>query len=72
MIVDLPMSNSSRRGEMIRGIAIEESFLYEITWLCLIIALTTLGKVRKIRGIHGTKEKTISRLSKLWPAPRSC
>ncbi len=48
---------------MIRGIAAEELFIYEIMWLCLVIALTSLQKLRKIRGIQGTKEKTTSELS---------
>ena len=42
---------------MIRGIATEEQFIYEITWLCLVLTLTSLQKLSKIRGIHGTKEK---------------
>jgi hypothetical protein len=48
---------------MIRGIATEEWFLDEIMWLCLVITLTILDELRKIRGIHGTKEKTTSELS---------
>ena len=53
---------------MIRGIAIEESFLYEIMWLCQVITLTRLQKLRKIEDIQGTKEKTTSELSKLCQA----
>jgi hypothetical protein len=50
---------------MIRGIATEEQFVYEIILLCLVIPLTSLDALRKIRGIQATKEKTTSRLSKL-------
>ena len=32
-------------------------------WLCPVITLTILDELRKIRGIHGTKEKTTSELS---------
>jgi hypothetical protein len=32
-------------------------------WLCLVITLTSLDDLRKIRGIQGTKEKTTSELS---------
>ena len=38
-------------------------FIYEIMWLCLMITLTNLNELRKIRGIQGTKEKTTSELS---------
>jgi hypothetical protein len=61
-----------RRGDMIRGTATEERFIYEIMWLCLAMTLTSLQQLRKIRGIQGTKEKTTSELSKLWQALRSC
>jgi hypothetical protein len=57
---------------MILGIATEEQFVYEIMLVCLGITLTNLDELRKIGDIQGTKEKTISKLSKLWPAPRSC
>jgi hypothetical protein len=52
-----------RRGNMIRGIAAEERFAYEIMRSCLVITLTSLDELRKIRGIQDTKEKTISELS---------
>jgi hypothetical protein len=52
-----------RRGSLIRGIAVEEQFIYEIISLCLGNTLTDLDEVRKIRGIQGTKEKTTSGLS---------
>jgi hypothetical protein len=48
---------------MIRGIAAEERFAYEIMLLCLVIPLTSSYKLRKIRGIQRTKEKTASALS---------
>jgi hypothetical protein len=50
---------------MIRGIAAEEKFNYEIMVVCLVITLTGLDELRKIMGIQGTKEKTISVLSAL-------
>ena len=34
---------------MIWGIATDEEFIYEIMWLCLIITLTSLDELRKIR-----------------------
>jgi hypothetical protein len=37
------MSDSPRRGEMVRGIAAEEQFVYEIMWSCLVITLTNLA-----------------------------
>jgi hypothetical protein len=46
---------------MIRGIAAGERFVYEIMWLCLLIALTNLHQLRKIRGIQGIKEKRLTR-----------
>ena len=49
---------------MIGGTATEEGFVYEIIWLRLIITLTSLQKLRKIRGIQDTKEKTASMLSR--------
>jgi phage replication O-like protein O len=45
---------------MIRGIATEEQFVYEIILLCLVIPLTSLDALRKIGGIQQTKEKTAS------------
>jgi hypothetical protein len=48
---------------MIRGIAALRWFLYEIMWLCLVITLTNLDDLLKIRGIQTTKEKTTSELS---------
>jgi hypothetical protein len=50
---------------MIRGITALEQFIYEIIWLDLVIALTRLQELSKIRGIQGTKEKTTSELSSL-------
>jgi hypothetical protein len=55
-----------RRGNLIRGIAAEERFIYEIRLVCLVMTLTSLDELRKIGGIQGTKEKTTSELSKLW------
>jgi hypothetical protein len=40
-----------------------ERFIYEIMLLCLIITLTRLQKLREMRDIQGTKEKTTSELS---------
>jgi hypothetical protein len=45
------------------GIIAEERFVYEIILVCLVITLTSLHQLRKIRGIQGTKEKTASALS---------
>jgi hypothetical protein len=50
-----------RRGYLIRGITIEEGFLYEIMQLCLVITLTSSYKLRKIRGIQKQKEKRLTR-----------
>jgi hypothetical protein len=57
------MSDSSKERRNDPGIATEEWFLDEIMSLCLVITLTILDELRKIRGIHGTKEKTTSELS---------
>jgi hypothetical protein len=46
---------------MIRGIAASEPFIYEITVLCQVIALTSSYKLRKIRGIQKQKEKRLTR-----------
>jgi hypothetical protein len=46
---------------MIRGIAAEGLFVYEIMWLCLVIALTNLDELRKIGGIQKQKEKRLTR-----------
>ena len=54
---------------MIRGIAAEEWFIYEITQLCLVITLTSLQKLRKIRGIQTTKEKRLTRSLPFTQAP---
>jgi hypothetical protein len=48
---------------MIRGIATKEQLLYGIMWLSLVITLTNLDDLLKIRGIQTTKEKTTSELS---------
>jgi hypothetical protein len=63
MIEGRSSQTHSRRGNRFRGIAANEWFLYEIMWLCLVIPLTTLDELRKIRDIQGTKEKTTSELS---------
>jgi hypothetical protein len=42
---------------MIRGIAASEKFIYEIMVVCLVITLTSLQKLRKIRGIQTHKRK---------------
>jgi hypothetical protein len=52
-----------KRGRLIRGIAAEERFVDEIILVCLVITLTSLQKLLKIRSIQGTKEKTASPLS---------
>jgi hypothetical protein len=52
---------------MIRGIATEEQFLYEIMWLYLVITLTNLDELRKIRGIQGTKVQKKRRLTRSLP-----
>jgi hypothetical protein len=49
-----------RRGDLIRGIAAEGLFLYEITVLCQVIPLTNPHALRKIRGIQHTKEKRLT------------
>jgi hypothetical protein len=41
---------------MIRGIAAWEGFIYEIMVLCLVIPLTSLQKLRKIRDIQKQKK----------------
>jgi hypothetical protein len=46
---------------MIRGIAAKKGFLYEILWLCLESALTSLDELRKMRGIQKQKEKRLTR-----------
>ncbi len=51
------------RGHLIRGIVTEEGFLYEIVLGGLVLTLTNLDELHKIRSIQGTKEKTISELS---------
>jgi hypothetical protein len=50
-----------RRGHLVRGIAAEGRFLYEVTVLCQAVALTTLDELRKIRGIQKQKEKRLTR-----------
>jgi hypothetical protein len=42
---------------MIRGIATKESLLYETMWLSLVITLTNLDDLRKIRGIRTQKKR---------------
>ncbi len=46
---------------MIRGIAAEEGFIYEILLAGLVITLTIPHKLPKIRGIQKTKEKRLTR-----------
>ena len=46
---------------MIRGIAASEPFVYDIVLLCLVITLTSLDELRKIRGIQKQKEKRLTR-----------
>jgi hypothetical protein len=41
---------------MIQGIAVEEWFLYEIMWLSLVITLTNLDDLPKIRDIQNKKK----------------
>ena len=48
---------------MVRGIAASGRFIYEIMLLCLVITLTNLDDLHKIRDIQTTKEKTTSELS---------
>jgi hypothetical protein len=48
---------------MIRGIAAEEGFLHEIMLGGLVLTLTSLDELRKIRGVQRPKEKTTSVLS---------
>jgi hypothetical protein len=50
-------SPNVRQAEMIRGIAAEKRFLYEIMLLCPVITLTSLDELRKIRGIQTHKRK---------------
>jgi hypothetical protein len=57
------MLSSYEKRALIWGIATEERFIYEIMVVCLVIPLTSLDELRKIRGIQGTKEKTTSELS---------
>src|ERR671915_1125478 len=47
-------------GDMIRGIAALEKFIYEIMLLCLVMTLTSLHELRKIRGIQKQKEKRLT------------
>jgi hypothetical protein len=49
-------------GDIIRGIDAEKQFIDEIILLCLGTALTRSYKLRKIRGVQDTKEKTTSKL----------
>jgi hypothetical protein len=58
-----------RRGGMIRGIAAEERFVYEIMQLCLVITLTNLDDLLKIRGIQKQKEKRLTRSLPFTKAP---
>jgi hypothetical protein len=46
-----------RRGGMIWGKAASGWFVYEIMLLCLVIALTSLDEVLKIRGHSRDKRK---------------
>jgi hypothetical protein len=46
-----------RRGGMVRGIAAEERFLYEIMLGGLVLTLTNLDEMRKIRGIPKQKKR---------------
>ena len=69
MIEGRSSQTHSRRGNRFRGIAANEWFLYEIMWLCLVIPLTTLDELRKIRGIQQTKRKAAEPLSAFTQAP---
>jgi hypothetical protein len=60
----LPLSDPFKKRHLVRGIAAEERFIYEIMWLCLVLTLTCLDEVRKMRSIQGIKEKTASTLSR--------
>jgi hypothetical protein len=48
---------------MVLGIAASGRFIDEIMWLSLVITLTNLDDLLKIRDIQDTKEKTASVLS---------
>ena len=65
------MSDPFEKEHLIRGIAAEERFLYEIMWLSLVITLTILDELGKIGDIQATKEKTTSELSSLGRALRA-
>jgi hypothetical protein len=41
---------------MIRGIDAEEQFIYEILLVCLVITLTSIHQLRKIRDIQKQKK----------------
>jgi hypothetical protein len=58
-----------RRGHLIRGIAASERFIYEIMLLCLVITLTSLDEVRKIRRYSTHKRKAADPLSAFTKAP---
>jgi hypothetical protein len=64
-------SISTRKEYLARGIAKEREFIYEIMRLCLVITLTSLNELRKMRSIQGTKEKTTSELSSFVRACRA-
>jgi hypothetical protein len=50
-----------RRGHLIRGIATSGRFIYEIMVVSLIITLTNLDDLLKIRSIQKQKEKRLTR-----------
>jgi hypothetical protein len=54
---------------MIRGIAAEEWFIYEIMRLYPVITLTNLDGLRKIRSIQKQKEKRLTRSLPFTQAP---
>jgi hypothetical protein len=63
------MSELSEKRGMIRGIAASEKFLYEIVQLCLVMTLTSLHQLRKIRDIQKQKEKRLTRSLPFTKAP---
>jgi hypothetical protein len=50
------MSDSSEKRDMIRRIATEERFVYEIMLACLVITLTSLQQLRKIGAFKNKKK----------------
>jgi hypothetical protein len=72
MMEGRPSQTHSRRGNHFRGIAANEWFLYEIMWLCLVLALTRLHDPLNIGGRSTHKRKDDQHALCFDTVPRDC